>query len=59
MHAELLLAAIRPLQRPDRLSNIADAIVGMGAEEASYWHAKSLRSGGLRALRVLLSDGRH
>jgi hypothetical protein len=56
-HAELLLAAIRPLRRPDRLADIADAIVAMGAEEASYWHAKSLRRGGLRALRILLTEG--
>lgn len=56
-HAELLLAAVRPLRRSDRLIQIADAIVAMGAEEASYWHAKSLRRGGLRALRVLLSEG--
>lgn len=56
-HAELLLAAVRPLRRPDRLADIADAIAVMGAEEASYWHAKSLRRGGLRALRILLTEG--
>jgi hypothetical protein len=57
-HAELLLSAVRPLRRPDRLAEVADAITGMGAEEASYWHAKSLRRGGLRALRILLTEGR-
>jgi hypothetical protein len=56
-HAELLLAAVRPLRRPDRLTEVADAIAAMGAEEASYWHAKSLRRGGLRALRILLTEG--
>lgn len=56
-HAELLLAAVRPLRRPDRLGEVADAIAAMGAEEASYWHAKSLRRGGLRALRILLTEG--
>jgi len=56
-HAELLLAAVRPLRRPDRLAEVADAIAAMGAEEASYWHAKSLRRGGLRALRILLTEG--
>lgn len=56
-HAELLLAAIRPLRRPDRLTDVADAIAAMGAEEAAYWHAKSLRRGGLRALRILLTEG--
>lgn len=56
-HAELLLAAVRPLRRPDRLAEVADAIAAMGPEEASYWHAKSLRRGGLRALRILLTEG--
>jgi hypothetical protein len=58
-HAELLLSAVRPLRRPDRLADVADAVAAMGAEEASYWHAKSLRRGGLRALRILLTEGAH
>ena len=56
-HAELLLAAVRPLRRPDRLTEVADAVASMGAEEASYWHAKARRRGGLRALRILLTEG--
>jgi hypothetical protein len=56
-HTELLLAAIRPLRRPDRLAEVANAVAAMGAEEASYWHAKSLRRGGLRALRIMLTEG--
>jgi len=31
-HSELLLAAVRPLRRADRLAEVASAIAGMGAE---------------------------
>jgi hypothetical protein len=55
--AELLLAAVKPLRRGDRIDAVAEAIAAMSREEASYWHAKSRRPGGLRALRVLLTEG--
>jgi hypothetical protein len=56
-HLELLLRAVRPLRRGDRLARIADAIAQMSVEEAAYWHAKSHRVGGLAALRLLLQGG--
>ena len=56
-HAELLLRAVQPLRRLDRVTAIAEGIAGMSREEATYWHAKTQRPHGLRALRVLL-DGR-
>jgi hypothetical protein len=51
---ELLLVAIRPVRRADRIDHIAAGVAAMSAEEASYWHAKLHRPGGLPALRVLL-----
>jgi hypothetical protein len=54
-HAELLLRAVAPLRRTDRAVKIADEIARMSREEASYWHAKAQRPGGLRALRILLT----
>jgi hypothetical protein len=57
-HVELLLRAVQPLRRGDRAQIVADGIASMSREEASYWHAKAQRPGGLRALRVLLADGR-
>jgi hypothetical protein len=54
---ELLLSAVKPLRRPDRIAAVAEQIVSMGAEEASYWHAKTSRPGGLRAMRILLTGG--
>jgi hypothetical protein len=56
-HAELLMTAAWPLRRADRVAEIADGIAHMCREEAAYWHAKSKRKGGLRALRVLLTEG--
>lgn len=56
-HLELLLVAVRPLRRADRVDHVAEGIAAMSAEEASYWHAKLTRPGGLPALRVLLSPG--
>jgi hypothetical protein len=56
-HAELLLRAVKPLQRVDRLDAVADGVAGMSREEASYWHAQTQRRHGLRALRVLLHEG--
>jgi len=56
--AELLLRAVQPLRRSDRAQAVADGIAGMSREEASYWHAKAQRPGGLRALRILLTGAR-
>jgi hypothetical protein len=56
-HAELLLRAVQPLRRLDRVAAIAEGIAGMSHEEATYWHAKTQRPRGLRALRVLLDGG--
>lgn len=56
--AELLLRAVQPLRRGDRAQAVADGIASMSREEASYWHAKAQRPGGLRALRILLTGAR-
>lgn len=56
--AELLLRAVQPLRRSDRAQAVADGIAAMSREEASYWHAKAQRPGGLRALRILLTGAR-
>jgi hypothetical protein len=57
-HAELLLRAVAPLRRTDRAVKIADGIAVMSREEASYWHAKAQRPGGLRALRILMTGAK-
>jgi hypothetical protein len=54
---ELLLVAVRPLRRADRIDHVATGIARMSSEEASYWHAKLTRPGGLPALRLLLASG--
>jgi hypothetical protein len=54
-HALLLIRAVKPLRRADRIDRVAQWVAGMSREEASYWHAKASRAGGLRALRILLS----
>lgn len=51
----LLLSAIAPLKRSDRVRQVSDGVAAMGREEASYWYAKSQAPRGLRALRMLLS----
>ena len=56
-HAELLVLATKPLRRADRVAAVAEGVVAMSRQEASYWHAKARRTRGLRALRVLLEDG--
>jgi len=56
-HAELLLRAVKPLRRIDRVTSIAGGIADMSREEANYWHAQSQRRHGLKALRVLLDGG--
>lgn len=53
---ELLLRAVKPLRRPDRIEEIASGVAAMGREEASYWSAKAEGPRGLRVLRLLLSD---
>lgn len=58
-HAELVLRAVKPLQRLDRVEAVAEGVAGMSREEASYWHAQTQRRHGLKALRVLLSEGAH
>ncbi len=55
--AELLLRAVKPLRRPDRIEIVAGGVAAMSREEASYWHAKARHPGGLPALRLLLGDG--
>jgi len=54
---ELLLVAVKPLRRADRIDRIGAGVATMSREEASYWHAKLRRPGGLPALRVLLGGG--
>ncbi len=54
---ELLLRAVKPLRRVDRIETVAKGVASMSAEEASYWHAQATRRQGLRALRVLLDGG--
>jgi hypothetical protein len=56
-HAELLLRAVKPLRRVDRIAGIAEGIAGMSREEASYWHAQAQRRHGLKALRILFDGG--
>lgn len=55
-HVELLLRAVKPLQRVDRITTVADGVAGMSREEAAYWHAQTSRRNGLRSLRLLLSE---
>ena len=57
-HAELLLRAVKPLRRIDRVTSVAGGIADMSREEANYWHAQSQRRHGLKALRVLLDGTR-
>jgi hypothetical protein len=57
-HVELLLRAVKPLRRTDRVSRIAEGIAEMSREEAAYWHAQVNRRHGLRALRILLGGPR-
>ncbi len=56
-HIELLLRAVKPLQRVDRITTVADGVAGMSREEAAYWHAQTSRRNGLRSLRLLLAEG--
>lgn len=56
-HVELLLRAVKPLQRVDRITTVAEGVAGMSREEAAYWHAQTSRRNGLRSLRLLLGEG--
>jgi hypothetical protein len=56
-HAELLLRAVKPLRRLDRIVAVAEGVATMSREEASYWHAQAFRRHGLRALRILIDGG--
>jgi hypothetical protein len=56
-HAELLIRAVKPLRRTNRIIDVAEGVAGMSREEASYWHAQTSRRHGLKALRVLLDGG--
>jgi hypothetical protein len=55
---ELLLVAVRPLRRAERIDRIGSGVASMSPEEASYWHAKIARPGGLPALRTLFGTAR-
>ncbi len=56
----LLLLAVKPLRKVDRMSTISGQIQGMTEEEAYYWFSKatsaSSASRAQRAMRVLLAD---
>lgn len=54
---ELLLRAVKPLRRSDRIEEVSGGVAAMSREEACYWHAKTHRPGGLRAIRELLGAG--
>lgn len=56
-HLELLLRAVKPLRRIDRVATVADGVAGMSREESAYWHAQTFRRRGLQALRVLVDGG--
>jgi hypothetical protein len=55
---ELLIEAVLPVRRYDRVVGIANGVAAMSTEEATYWHARAHRPGGLPALRTLLAGGR-
>jgi len=57
IHAELLLRAVKPLRRIDRITSIAEGVAEMSREEASYWHAQTRHRHGLKALRILIDGG--
>lgn len=55
---ELLLRAVKPLRRPDRIDTVGDGVAAMSREEAGYWYAKAHQPGGLPALRLLIGEVR-
>lgn len=52
-HGELLIRAVKPVRRGDRVAAIAQSIAEMSREEALYWCAKAAKPNGLRALRLI------
>ena len=52
----LLLTAIKPLRRTDRIDEVGAGVAAMSREEAAYWFSKAHQPRGLRAVRLLLSD---
>lgn len=52
----LLLTAVKPLRRHDRIDEVGEGVASMSREEAAYWFSKAHQSRGLRAIRLLLSD---
>ncbi len=52
----LLLTAVKPLRRTDRIDEVGAGVAGMSREEAAYWFSKAHQPRGLRAVRLLLSD---
>ena len=52
----LLLTAVKPLRRQDRIEEVGDGVAAMSREEAAYWFSKAHQPRGLRAIRLLLSD---
>ena len=51
--------AMKPLQKYEKLTTVADSIARMSLEECYYWHAKCRSPStpnGIKALRTLLSD---
>ncbi len=55
----LLLLAVKPLSRLDRIEEIKDAICTMGSEEAYYWYSRCTggndRERTCRAFRIMVS----
>jgi hypothetical protein len=54
--AWLLLTAVKPLRRHDRIDEVSEGVSAMSREEAAYWFSKAHQPRGLRAIRLLLSD---
>ena len=56
----LILLAVKPLSRHDRIEAIGQGVQAMGDEEAYYWFSKCSAGAGAvrarRALRILLAD---
>jgi hypothetical protein len=56
----LIMLAVKPLRRHERIEAIGHGVQGMGDEEAYYWFSKCTAGSdggrGRKALRVLLAD---
>jgi hypothetical protein len=53
VRAALLVAAVAPLRKLQRIEQVASAVVHMSYEEACYWYAHIRSDDGRRALRAL------